>query len=130
MKKNIIILVTAILLLSCSEKKEEKTNDADLDKITKAIEERNKFNIKYNTEQIEILSIIYDVQKDTLNKIILDYINATPTEFITILDTVDRDNYKHLRVIDSLSSIYKIDKVTVAKIIYDYKFKNKKGNED
>lgn len=130
MKKNIIILITAILLSSCSEKKEEKTNDADLDKITKAIEERNKFNIKYNTEQIEILSIIYDVQKDTLNKIILDYINATPTEFITILDTVDRDNYKHLRVIDSLSSIYKIDKVTVAKIIYDYKFKNKKGNED
>lgn len=130
MKKNIIILITAILLSSCSEKKEEKTNDADLDKITKAIEERNKFNIKYNTEQIEILSIIYDVQKDTLNKIILDYINATPTEFITILDTVDRDNYKHLRVIDSLSSTYKIDKVTVAKIIYDYKFKNKKGNED
>lgn len=130
MKKNIIIFITTILLSSCSEKKEEKTVEADLEKITVAIEERNKRNIRYDTEKIEILSIIYGVQKDTLDKIILDYINATPIDFVSMLDTVNRDNYKHIRVIDSLSSLYKVDKTDFAKIIYDYKFKNENGNED
>lgn len=130
MKKNIIILITAILLSSCSEKKEEKTDEADLEKITIAIEKNNKRNIRYDTEKIEILSIIYGVQKDTLDKIILDYVNATPIDFVSMLDTVNRDNYKHIRIIDSLSSLYKIDKTDIAKILYDYKFKNENGNED
>lgn len=130
MKKNIIIFITTILLSSCSEKKEEKTVEADLEKITVAIEEINKRNIRYDTEKIEILSIIYGVQKDTLDKIILDYINATPIDFVSMLDTVNRDNYKHIRVIDSLSSLYKVNKTDFAKIIYDYKFKNENGNED
>ena len=126
MKKIIIIFITTISFLSCSDtKKNEKKSEIEAENISKVINDRNKWRLGFDTEKIEILSIIYGIQIDTLDNIILDYINSTPTNLSVLSDSIHEDKNKYVKIIDSLSGVYKINKTDLAKIIYDYKFKSK-----
>jgi hypothetical protein len=128
MKKIFMLFITTIFIFSCSEEKKDdsknlKNSVTETEKIDTSMSDFNRTRVQIDAEEIEILSIIYGIQKDTLNNIILDYLNSTPLNFDFLNDSLPKGEHKYEKIIDSLSSVYKVKKTDFAKIIYDYKFK-------
>jgi hypothetical protein len=125
MKKSILFCVIIFSFLSCSETKKEdkKENDASTENFNKTMEMFDEIELDINKEQIEILSIASQIQKDTLKEIIKEYLSVTNE-----IDYDKRKKISYTQIIDSISVKYKIDKVNLAETLYNYKYTNKNEN--
>lgn len=112
-------------ILSCSETKKEdkKENNVSTENFNKTMEMFNEIQLDINKEQIEILSVASQIQKDTLKKIIKEYLSA-----INETDYDKRKKINYTQIIDSISAKYKIDKANLAETLYNYKYTNKNEN--
>jgi hypothetical protein len=125
MKKSILFCVIIFTILSCSETKKEdkKENNVSTENFNKTMEMFNEIQLDINKEQIEILSVASQIQKDTLKKIIKEYLSA-----INETDYDKRKKINYTQIIDSISAKYKIDKANLAETLYNYKYTNKNEN--
>lgn len=125
MKKIILFIVIFCTILSCSENKKEdkKEKDFSTENFNKTMEMFDEIELDINKEKIEILSVASQIEKDTLKKIIKEYLSATNET-----DYDKREKINYAQIINSISDKYNIDKSNLAETLYKYKYLNKNEN--
>lgn len=121
--KNLVVLIIVFCLFSCKkeiEKAPENTSNNNLI-------EFDEFDFSDSREKIVLISIIRDVEKDTVREILKEFTRVTKKNSHNFLP--ESDNFECEKLIDSISKNYKLSNQLVAKIILDYKY-NLKENEN
>ena len=127
--KIIKIIIVMFLFIGCSNSskdKEEEVSDTERDKkMNKFISDINKNAIENDKEKIALLSVIHEIDKDTIKYILTDY--STATEEFNYEKELKLD---YIKIIDSISSKYKINKKQTAEVISDYNYKFKEESSE
>jgi hypothetical protein len=114
----IAIGIPTILIISCRDEKiiEEKTEVVS----NKKTEIANPYSLEdfileEQSEKIVLLSIIKNIQQDTLRFVLREYLKENPEITATINKTYEKS-------IDAISKKYHISKPKIASILFSYRY--------